>query len=135
MSTAPGTVEAGNSTTISFTAYDQFGNIATGFTDAVTPNSTDPLASYGSVTLANGIGSFSASLFTVGSGTQTVSITDSVHPSVGSATTGPISVTPNVETHFSVGAIRAISRRAASRLCRSRPSTRTATPPPATAGR
>ncbi len=82
----PTTVTAGDTITLTVTAMDAYGNVATGYGGTVHFTSSDPQAALPSdTTLANGTGTFTAMLFTAGS--QTITATDSVNSSVtGSAT-------------------------------------------------
>jgi sugar lactone lactonase YvrE len=80
---APAAAIAGNSFNVTVTAYDHFGNIATGYTGTVKLASSDPaLTLIGSYTFTTGLGkdngvhTFSATLKTGGS--QTVTATDAL---------------------------------------------------------
>jgi hypothetical protein len=84
------TYTAGDTITLTVTAYDAFGNIATGYSGTVTFSSSDPQAALpGNSTLTNGTGTFTANLYTAG--TQTITATDTVT----SAITGTATVTIN----------------------------------------
>lgn len=90
---APASTYAGSPISVTVTAYDLFGNVATSYGGTVTFTSTDPLAILpGSSAITNGTGTFSATMETAG--TQTITATDAVNSLV--ATSGGISVTiPN----------------------------------------
>ncbi len=80
------TYTAGDTVMLTVTAYDPYGNVATGYSGTVTFSSSDPQAALPSnSTLTNGTGTFTANLYTAG--TQTITATDTVNSSVtGSAT-------------------------------------------------
>lgn len=67
ISGAPSTVTAGNSFNVTVTAYDFWGNVATGFGGTVFFTSTDGQAVLPSSTLSGGSGSFNITLKTAGS--------------------------------------------------------------------
>jgi hypothetical protein len=85
---------------VAVTAFDAFGNVATGYTGTVHFTSSDARATLpADSTLTAGTGSFSVTLDTAG--TQTVTATDAVLGSIsGSA---PISVSPAAANRFVVG--------------------------------
>jgi photosystem II stability/assembly factor-like uncharacterized protein len=88
---APGTVLAGSSPSVTVTAEDAFGNIATSDNDTVDFTSSDPGATLPSPTaLSSGTASVNVTLVTTGS--QTVTATDPINTDHGTAT---INVTPN----------------------------------------
>jgi large repetitive protein len=73
--TVPATATAGTAFNFTLTAYDQFGNVATGYTGTVVFRSTDIAATLpGAATLTSGTGTFSAKLVTPG--TQTITARD-----------------------------------------------------------
>jgi hypothetical protein len=93
----PSTVTAGNSTTITVTAKDQYGNVATGYTGTVHLTSGDGQAVLpADASLTNGTGTFTVTLKTAGS--QTVTATDTTTSSITGAAT--VTVNPSVATHF-----------------------------------
>jgi hypothetical protein len=86
----PSTTYAGSPFSFTVTAYDLFGNVATGYTGTATFSSTDVAASLPSpATLTNGFGTFSATLNTAGS--QTITATDAANSVAG--TSAAITVT------------------------------------------
>ena len=88
--TAPPSAIAGTPFNLTVSAYDLYGNLATGYTGTVAFTSTDPNASLpASTTLTNGTGTFSGTLVTAGS--QTITATDAVNTLT--ATTNGITVT------------------------------------------
>lgn len=86
----PKTVAAGTGVTIKVTAETATGKVATTYTGTVAIQSSDPqfVQVYAS-TLTKGKGTFASGLFTVG--TQTISASDTVHPTI-SGNSGPIDV-------------------------------------------
>jgi hypothetical protein len=97
VSANPTTLTAGTCTTITVTAYDAYGNVATGYTGTVHFTSTDgQVVLPPDATLTNGTGTFSATLKTAG--TRTITATDTAT----SAVTGFASVTvnPAAATHL-----------------------------------
>jgi hypothetical protein len=82
---------------VTVTAFDPYGNIATGYTGTVefTSSDQDPraLLSAGG-TLQNGVGSFSATLVTVGD--QVLSVADSQTPSINGSTNIIVPVTLSI---------------------------------------
>jgi hypothetical protein len=96
---SPATITAGNSTTITVTAYDPYGNVATGYSGTVHFTSIDPQAVLpADATLTNGTGTFSATLKTAGS--QTITATDTVNSSVTG--TAAVTVTPAAASYLVV---------------------------------
>jgi hypothetical protein len=88
----PATVTAGGSGTVSLTAYDAYGNVATGYVGTVHFTSSDAQAALpADATLTNGTGTFSVVLATAG--TQSVTATDTANAALTS-TQGGITVTP-----------------------------------------
>ena len=77
----------------SVTAYDQYGNIATGYAGTVHITSTDPQAGLPSnAGLTNGVGTFDVTLKTAGS--QSITATDTATPAITGSQTG-LAVTPD----------------------------------------
>ena len=81
--TAPGTATAGTAFTVTITAYDSYGNIATGYTGSVHFSSSDshavlPSSNYTFTGADHGVHTFSNSvtLKTVGGGSQSITVTD-----------------------------------------------------------
>ena len=98
--TAPATASAGTAFSITVTALDQFGNVATGYTGTVGFTSTDPNALLpASSTLSSGSGTFSVTLQTAGN--QTITATDTVTTSIKGAS-NTIAVSAGPVTHFGV---------------------------------
>jgi hypothetical protein len=86
----PTTVTAGDTISLTVTAFDPYHNIATGYSGTVHFSSSDPQANLpADSTLTNGTGTFSANLYTAGN--QTITATDTVN----SAVTGAAGVTVN----------------------------------------
>ncbi|OWK40277.1 beta strand repeat-containing protein [Fimbriiglobus ruber] len=80
----PTTSKASDSFTV--TARDQFGNVATGYTGTLAFSSSDPNAVLPSAgTLVNGIGTFSATLVTIG--TSSVTATDQANAGITGSVT------------------------------------------------
>jgi len=87
---APASTYAGSPISLTLTAYDLFGNVATSYGGTVTFTSTDPAAFLpGSSTITNGTGTFTAYMETAGP--QTITATDAANSLA--ATSGDISVT------------------------------------------
>jgi hypothetical protein len=82
---APAGTTAGQSTSLTMTAWDHYGNIATGYTGTVTLASSDPQAtlpaSYTFTADDNGTHTFGATLLTAGA--QSVAVTDTVGEVIG----------------------------------------------------
>lgn len=90
---APANATAGTAFNFTVTAFDQFNNIATGYTGTVRFTSTDANAALpANSTLTNGAGTFSATLRTVGN--QTITATDTVNNSIN-GTSNTIAVSKN----------------------------------------
>jgi uncharacterized protein (TIGR03437 family) len=88
---APGSAVQNNAFNFTVTALDQFNNTSTGYAGTVHFTSSDGLATLpADSTLANGVGTFSATLKTAGN--QTITATDTVTSSI-TGTSGNISVT------------------------------------------
>jgi hypothetical protein len=93
------TYTAGDTVMLIVTAYDAYGNVATGYNGTVTFSSSDPQAALPSDSpLTNGTGTFMANLYTAG--TQTITATDTVDNSItGTAT---VTVNPAAATSLAV---------------------------------
>jgi len=99
---APGSATAGSSFNFTVTAKDAFSNTATGYSGTVHFTSTDGAAALpANSTLTSGVGTFSATLNTVGS--RTITATDTVSSSIN-GTSGTINVSAGAATHYSVSA-------------------------------
>jgi uncharacterized repeat protein (TIGR01451 family) len=100
--TAPANATAGSAFSFTVTALDAGNAVATGYTGTVHFTSTDGQAVLpANATLTNGVGTFSATLKTVGS--RTLTATDTVTASI-TGTSGAIAVAAGAATHFSVTA-------------------------------
>jgi hypothetical protein len=96
----PATDMAGTAESVTVTALDTFGNVATGYSGTVHFTSSDPQAVLpADMTLTNGIGSFSETLKTTGD--QTITATDTVTPGI-TGTSNNDAVTPALPPHFTV---------------------------------
>jgi hypothetical protein len=95
-----GTVAAGTPVTVTVTAFDPYGNLATGYAGTVHFTSTDRLAvlpgSYAFTSTDAGVHSFPVTLETAGSQTVTAVDVNSVNGSVS------VTVSASAATHFSV---------------------------------
>jgi hypothetical protein len=101
----PSSVTAGAGFTFTVTAEDSNNNTATGYTGTVAFTSSDTRAGVvlpASSALTSGTGIFSAALITAGS--QTLIATDTLVNTV-SGSNGPITVNPQLATHFVVSGI------------------------------
>src|SRR5581483_10427895 len=99
--TPPASANAGSGFVFTVTALDPFGNTATGHAGTVHFASTDSLAAVpANMTLASGVGTFSATLKTAG--TQAITASDTVTSSI--AGIGTLQVNPLGATHFTVSA-------------------------------
>jgi len=100
---APLTVVGGTATNITVTAYDQYGNVATGYTGTVHFTSTDGKATlpadYTFVAGDKGMHTFSVTLNTVGS--QTVTATDTTTSTI-TGTSNKINVTGNTASTVTI---------------------------------
>jgi len=95
---APSSVSAGSSFSFTVRALDQNNNRTSAYNGTVHFTSSNGAASLpADSTLTNGIGTFSAILYTVGS--QTITATDSGNTSI-TGTSGPITVSAAAPTHF-----------------------------------
>ncbi len=100
--TAPATATAGTPFSVTVTALDAAGNVATGYSGTIHFTSNDAQAVVpADVTLVSGVGTFSVTLRTPGS--RTASVTDTATSSI-TATSGAITVTAGAATHFTVSA-------------------------------
>lgn len=99
--TAPSTATAGVTfSPVTVTALDALGNTATGYAGLVHFTSSDTgisVALPSNSTITAGVGTFSGKLVT--SGTQTITATDTVTPSI-TGVSGNITISPNVATHM-----------------------------------
>jgi hypothetical protein len=106
----PSTI-AGTSNSFTVTAYDPYGNVATGYTGTLSFTSSDPQATlptnYTFVAADNGAHTFSATLATAGS--QSITATDISNSSL-TATQSGITVTPSVATHLGIGAPSSVKK-------------------------
>jgi|GEM_PF-1239745 len=85
-------VTAGTASSVTVTAYDAYGNVATGYAGTVKITSSDSQAVLpANAGLTNGVGSFSVTLETAGS--QSITATDTVTSSITGSQTG-ITVNP-----------------------------------------
>ena len=101
---APATATAGGAFDFTVTAFDNFGNVATGYAGTVTFTSSDggdSTALPANSMLTNGIGTFSATLTTAGN--ETITATDSVVSSI-KGTSGSITVSAASATQLVVTA-------------------------------
>jgi len=97
---APGSVQAGNSFSVTVTALDAFGDTDTNFSGALAFSSSDPHPATlpGSVFLSSGTGTFSVTLFTGPS--QTVTVTSSnVRGTVTGSTTVAVTAASTSKFH------------------------------------
>jgi uncharacterized membrane protein YgcG len=101
--TAPTPVTSYTTNSLTVTAEDQSGNVATGYEGTVHLTSTDPgfVNATGDSTLTNGVGSFNFALKTAG--TQTITATDTVNSSI-TGTSNNIMVVPGPAVRFIVSA-------------------------------
>ncbi len=89
---------AGGGQTITVTAYDQYGNVATGYDGTVAFSSTDHQAVLpADAMLANGVGTFPVTLDTAGA--QSITATDTLTPSLTGTESG-LDITPGEATHL-----------------------------------
>jgi hypothetical protein len=92
---APTDAATGSTFNVTVTAYDHFGNIATGYTGPVKLSSTDPAINLGDYTFTtgtgkdNGVHTFSVMLNSAGSQTITATDTSSTNPTI-TGTSSPI---------------------------------------------
>jgi hypothetical protein len=99
VSASPPNITAGDSVTVTVTAIDSFGNVATGYGGTVHFTSSDAQAILpGDSTLTNGIGTFTATLYTAG--IQTITATDTANSSLTS--TALVTVNPASAVAFQV---------------------------------
>ncbi len=96
----PSSTVAGVAHTVTVTAYDAYGDVATGYVGTVAISSSDSQAVLPSnASLTSGVGSFTVTLKT--SGSQSITATDTVTSSITGAQTG-ITVNAAGATHFVV---------------------------------
>ncbi len=96
----PASVTAGSGGTFTVTAYDAYGNVATGYSGTVHFSSSDGQASLlADASLTNGTGTFSATLATAG--TQSLTAIDTASGSI-SGTQAGITVGPSAASTFQV---------------------------------
>ncbi len=103
--TVPGVTTAGNAFNVTVTALDASNDISTSYTGNVKITSSDTAAVLpGNAGLTNGIGVFTLTLKTVGTGLQTVTASDAINSGL---TSGPqnVSVVAARATHFSITGI------------------------------
>ena len=100
---APASATAGTPFSFTTTARDQFNNTATGYLGTVHPFEPGRIATFAPTnsTLASGVGTFSATLRTVG--VRTISATDTVTASI-TGTSNTVTVSAGAANHFSVSA-------------------------------
>jgi hypothetical protein len=88
--TGPSQASAGVAFTITVTAYDAYGNVATGYLGTVQFSSTDSMAglpaNYSFSAADNGSHTFNVTLNTLG--TQSITVADLVSPSISGSTSG-----------------------------------------------
>jgi hypothetical protein len=102
--TAVNGTSAGTSFNITVKALDAFNNAATSYSGTVHLTSSDSQATLpANSTLTNGTGTLSVTLKTVGSGSQTITATDTVTASI-TGTSNPIAVSPGPPTAVSLQA-------------------------------
>ncbi len=101
VSVSSNAISAGIATTVTITAEDQFNNIVTSFSDAVSFSDSLGGASFGNVNFHNGLATASATLDTDGS--QTIIATDTPHASV-TGTSSSVTVTGTAPPHFVITA-------------------------------
>jgi hypothetical protein len=93
----PTTVTAGGNTALTVTAYDAYGNVATGYSGTIHFTSSDGQAALpADATLTNGTGTFTVTLYTAGS--QTVTVTDAANSSL--TATANVTVNPAAASHL-----------------------------------
>ena len=97
LSGVPGSATAGVAFNVTVTAFDQFGNVATGFGNTVSFTSSDGAATLPSNTLINGSRVFSITLRTAGSRSLTANASG-----VSSSGTAFINVSPAATSTFTV---------------------------------
>jgi len=104
---APATATVGKAISVTVTARDQYGNVATGYRGSIHFTSID-VAGSGSAVPADyafsagdvGVHTFSNAVTFMSAGNQSVTATDTSNPSVTGS--GAVSVTPAAATHFAV---------------------------------
>ena len=91
---------AGGVESVTVTAYDAYGNVATGYAGTVAVTSSDSQATLPpNAALTNGVGTFEVTLKTAGS--DSITATDSTTSNITGTAAG-IPVTPAVATHFAL---------------------------------
>jgi hypothetical protein len=100
---APASVTTGSSFLVTVTALDATGHTATGYSGTVQLASTDSQAVLqpASAALANGVGTFLATLKSVAGGPWTISVKDTQAPTIA-GTSDKITVTPAAASFFTV---------------------------------
>jgi hypothetical protein len=94
----PSSITAGTQGTFTVTAYDAYGNVATSFADTVHFTTSEAkFALPADTTIAKGTGQFSATLFSAG--TQSITVTDTTTPTL-TATECGITVNPAAASKF-----------------------------------
>jgi alpha-tubulin suppressor-like RCC1 family protein len=110
ISGVPAAVMAGQAKSVTVTAYDPYGNVATGYVGTVQFTSTDPQATLpagGTFAAANaGVVAYPSSLVFATAGTQAVTVTDTNTPSV-TGTLGGIAVDAAAATTLVVSGLGA----------------------------
>lgn len=102
LSASPASLTAGQSTSLTITAEDSVGNVASTFTDTVTLADSSTGATFGSVSFSSGAATASATLDTAGS--QTITATDTTTGTVTAGTSSAISVSPAAAAKLHVSA-------------------------------
>jgi hypothetical protein len=98
----PASITAGTSGALTVTAYDPYGNVANSFADTLHfSTSAAKFTIPADTTLTNGTGQFSATLFSAG--TQSISVTDTTMPNL-TATESGITVNPAAASKFILAA-------------------------------
>ncbi|MGA2682463.1 MAG: hypothetical protein ABSF44_11775 [Candidatus Bathyarchaeia archaeon] len=96
----PSSATAGEAYVVTVTAKDAYGNVASGYADAVAFTSSDSKAVLpANASLTSGVGSFNVALETAGS--QSITATDTANSTITGFQMG-ITVNPNVSTHLVV---------------------------------
>ena len=101
VSTAPSSLSAGSTTSVTITAEDQYNNVVTGFGDSVTLSDNLAGASFSAVSFTNGTATVTATLDKAG--TQTLTASDSTATIAG--TSGPVTVTPAAASKLLVATV------------------------------
>src|SRR5579859_2730073 len=107
--TAVNATAAGTAFNVTVKALDASNNVTTSYSGTLHFTSSDSQATLpANSTLTNGMGTFSATLRTVGTGSQTITATDTLNASI-TGTSSPIVVTPGPPTAVSVQAPGAVT--------------------------